>query len=121
MWRQAQLRNRLTRGRQRLDAAAGLCCIAVFGFEDREVGDKDKGDIVKTEEEHRHTASGSSHSSNEAAGLGIENPALDQEAIARLAYFYWEERGCPNDSPDEDWLRAEAELRNRLVRAALHE
>jgi len=24
---------------------------------------------------------------------------LDQEAIARLAYFYWEARRCPNDSP----------------------
>jgi hypothetical protein len=53
-------------------------------------------------------------------GLGIEHRALDQEAIARLAYFYWEERGCPNDSPDEDWLRAEAERRNRLASAASH-
>ena len=43
---------------------------------------------------------------------------LDQEAIARLAYFYWEERGCQNDSPYEDWFRAEAELRNRLASAA---
>jgi hypothetical protein len=52
--------------------------------------------------------------------LGIEHRTLDQEAIARLAYFYWEERGCPNDSPDEDWLRAEEELRNRLAAAATH-
>ena len=44
--------------------------------------------------------------------------ALDQEAIARLAYFYWEERGCQNDSPDEDWFKAEAELRSRLAAAA---
>jgi Protein of unknown function (DUF2934) len=43
---------------------------------------------------------------------------LDQEAIARLAYFFWEERGCQNDSPYEDWFRAEAELRNRLAAAA---
>jgi GTP-dependent phosphoenolpyruvate carboxykinase len=28
---------------------------------------------------------------------------LDQEAIARLTYFYWEGHGCPNDSPGEDW------------------
>jgi hypothetical protein len=49
---------------------------------------------------------------------GIEHPALDQEAIGRLAYFYWEERGCPNDSADEDWFRAEAELSNRLAVAA---
>jgi len=89
-------------------------------FEDREVGDKAKGDMVKTQEEHVHTAPESGHRSDEATDLGIENRMLDQEAIARLAYFYWEERGCPNDSPDEDWLRAEAELRNRLAAAASH-
>lgn len=30
--------------------------------------------------------------------------------IARLAYSYWQDRGCPEGSPEEDWLRAEAEL-----------
>ena len=94
--------------------------VSRYLFEDREVEDKDKGDVVKTQEEHRHTASGSSHRSDEATDLGIEHPTLDQEATARLAYFYWEERGCPNDSPDEDWFRAEAELRNRLAAAASH-
>jgi hypothetical protein len=79
-----------------------------------------KGDIVKTQEEQLHTARGSGHRSDEATDLGIEHPTLDQEAIARLAYFYWEDRGCPNDSPDEDWFRAEAELRNRLAAAASH-
>jgi len=33
------------------------------------------------------------------------------EAIARLAYSYWQDRGCPIGSPDEDWYRAENELR----------
>ena len=76
---------------------------------------------MKTKEEQVHTARESGHRSDEATDLGIEHRTLDQEAIARLAYFYWEERGCPNDSPDEDWLRAEGELRNSLVRAASHE
>jgi hypothetical protein len=89
-------------------------------FEDREVGDKAKGDIVKTQEEHMHTARESSHRSEEATDIGIQHRTLDQEAIARLAYFYWEQRGCPNDSPDEDWLRAEAELRHRVAAAASH-
>ena len=75
---------------------------------------------MKTQEEHRHTARESDHTSDQATSLGIEHPTLDQEAIACLAYFYWEERGCPNDSPDEDWLRAQAELRNRLAAAASH-
>jgi hypothetical protein len=73
---------------------------------------------VKTQEEQMHTGRGSSHGSDEATDLGIEHPTLDQQAIARLAYFYWEERGCPNDSPDEDWFRAEAQLSNRLAGAA---
>ena len=75
---------------------------------------------MKTQEEQMQTARESGHRSDEATDLGIERPTSDQEAIARLAYFYWEERGCPNDSPDEDWLRAKAELRNRLAAAASH-
>jgi hypothetical protein len=35
----------------------------------------------------------------------------DHEAIERLAYWYWEQRGCPIGSPEEDWYRAENELR----------
>jgi hypothetical protein len=30
-----------------------------------------------------------------------------REAIARLAYANWQARGCPHDSPEEDWLQAE--------------
>ena len=32
------------------------------------------------------------------------------EQVERLAYQYWEERGRPDGSAHEDWLRAEAEL-----------
>ena len=35
----------------------------------------------------------------------------DTESIAELAYRYWQERGCPIGSPEEDWYRAERELR----------
>ena len=76
---------------------------------------------MKTQEEQVHTARESGHRSDVATDLDIEHRTVDQEAVARLAYFYWEERGCPTDSPDEDWLRAEAELRNRLAAAASHE
>jgi hypothetical protein len=38
-------------------------------------------------------------------------PAHDE--IARLAYSYWESRGCQDGSSLEDWLRAERELRDR--------
>lgn len=36
---------------------------------------------------------------------------VSNDAVARLAYSYWEARGCQGGSPEEDWLRAEQELR----------
>jgi len=33
--------------------------------------------------------------------------------IAQLAYLYWESRGGQDGSSEEDWLRAEQELRVR--------
>lgn len=35
------------------------------------------------------------------------------EEVAQLAYLYWEARGCQGGCPEEDWLRAETELRSR--------
>jgi hypothetical protein len=35
------------------------------------------------------------------------------EQIARLAYSYWEARGHQGGSPEEDWARAEQELRGQ--------
>jgi hypothetical protein len=37
--------------------------------------------------------------------------ALEHERIATLAYFYWQQRGCPEGSPDHDWLSAEQHIR----------
>lgn len=42
----------------------------------------------------------------------------DPAETARLAYSYWEARSCQGGSAEEDWLRAEQELRNRTVAAA---
>jgi hypothetical protein len=36
-----------------------------------------------------------------------------REEIAKLAYLYWEARGCQGGSEEEDWLRAELALRGR--------
>jgi hypothetical protein len=38
---------------------------------------------------------------------------LDRAEIERLAYQYWEERGCEHGCHDNDWYRAEAEIRKR--------
>ncbi len=44
----------------------------------------------------------------------VFNAVLEHDEVARLAYSYWEERGYQDGCPQEDWLRAEAELRQRL-------
>jgi len=40
-----------------------------------------------------------------------------QDGVAALAYQMWQERGCPIGSDQEDWFRAENELKNRKVMA----
>jgi len=41
-------------------------------------------------------------------------PAEDpREAIAKLAYKYWEQRGYQHGNAHEDWIRAEAEFLSR--------
>lgn len=40
-----------------------------------------------------------------------ESAAPDHDAVAALAYLYWEARGYQGGSAEEDWLRAEQELR----------
>jgi hypothetical protein len=44
-----------------------------------------------------------------AASVAVCGPSQDE--IARLAYSYWEARGYAGGSSEEDWLRAERELR----------
>lgn len=43
----------------------------------------------------------------ETASTGI----IPHDEVASLAYKYWEERGRPNGTPDEDWFRAEQALK----------
>ena len=40
---------------------------------------------------------------------------LAHEEIASLAYALWKQRGSPEDSPDEDWFRAEQEMKKSSV------
>ena len=35
--------------------------------------------------------------------------------IERLAYRFWEERGRPFGSPEEDWFTAEREVQRELI------
>lgn len=36
-----------------------------------------------------------------------------REEIARIAYTYWQSRGCEDGHDVEDWLMAEEEVRSR--------
>jgi len=55
-----------------------------------------------------------------APKMAVDQPAEPaaptHEEIALLAYKYWEDRGRPIGTPEEDWLRAEQDLTmERLV------
>jgi hypothetical protein len=46
----------------------------------------------------------------------VETPTAvisSQDEIAKLAFSYWEARGCQGGSPEEDWARAEQEVHSR--------
>jgi hypothetical protein len=52
-------------------------------------------------------------------GADVQVPDPDanlKEEIARLAYSCWKDRGGQGGSPEEDWFRAEAEIRSRSAR-----
>jgi hypothetical protein len=38
------------------------------------------------------------------------------EEIAQLAYELWQQRGCPDGSPELDWFQAEQELAGEAPR-----
>jgi len=44
----------------------------------------------------------------------VTHSVVSSEAIAKLAYSYWEARGYEGGSPEEDWLHAERELLGSL-------
>jgi len=49
---------------------------------------------------------------SEAADWSPSNTNSLRDEIARRAYLFWEARGGPDRSPEEDWFRAETEVRN---------
>jgi hypothetical protein len=68
---------------------------------------------------------GATHSRKSGATVATSSETessdrVDQEAIARLAYSYWEARGGVGGTPEDDWFRAEHELLtlNRSLQSA---
>lgn len=62
---------------------------------------------------HRNSAvkerSKSAIAPSSAAAAPVSKPVF--EDVAQLAYSYWEARGYQGGSSEQDWLRAEQELR----------
>jgi hypothetical protein len=50
---------------------------------------------------------------DQASDPPVAHSGPSHEEIARRAYQLWEERGGPHGSPEEDWHRAQRELRVR--------
>jgi hypothetical protein len=50
----------------------------------------------------------------ESEGMVLHSDG-EREKIARLAYQHWHARGCPEGSPEEDWFRAEEDIKSQLL------
>ncbi len=54
--------------------------------------------------------SGEADRPEDSAPNAAESATPTHEEVARLAYDYWEARGRPLGSPEEDWFRAEQDV-----------
>src|SRR5580658_7427214 len=61
---------------------------------------------------HEHSRQALEHSRNAYLHSQAVS-AFGHADIAALAHELWQARGCPEGSPDEDWLHAVKELRSR--------
>ena len=52
-------------------------------------------------------------SNGETDVLAEIQPTTRRNPVRELAFQFWTERGCPEGSPEDDWFRAERELRSR--------
>jgi hypothetical protein len=66
---------------------------------------------------HEHSNQAYLHTQDERRGTEpgahANAHAAKEQDIAALAYRLWQGRGCPQGSPEQDWLRAVEELRSR--------
>jgi hypothetical protein len=53
------------------------------------------------------------HADSTSAIAESATGAPGHEEVARLDYFHWEARGFQGGSPEEDWFRAEEELKRK--------
>lgn len=76
---------------------------------------------AKTTATHKkRTAAVKEHSESAISAVSAvsQSPSPSFDDIAQLAYSYWESRGYQGGSSEEDWLRAERELRVSVTMSA---
>ena len=61
---------------------------------------------------------GSSDTIPVSRGIEGKVQSLNREAVEKLAYQYWLDRGCPEGSAGEDWLQAERTLLSSTAKLA---
>jgi len=76
-----------------------------------------KNERSKLVEESAAIAENPNEPAESAVQTAGAETSCNEDGIAALAYKLWQERGCPNGSDQEDWFRAENELKNRKVLA----
>ena len=62
-------------------------------------------DLAQRQAEPEYRPNSQAESSDERTSTPIH------EDVAMLAYALWQQRGCPADSAESDWLEAEQQLR----------
>lgn len=72
----------------------------------KETATTNAADVLQPDAAPATVASGGTH-----GGDADPAPEPDPDEIARLAYSYWEARGGEGGSQEDDWFRAEQELR----------
>jgi len=55
----------------------------------------------------------SRQSTNKINMVNRSDTPADPETVEAMAYQLWLQRGCPSGSDQEDWYRAEAELKDK--------
>ena len=58
----------------------------------------------------RHSALNAKQHTGELP-LAVLDAGAIREEVEKLAHQYWLDRGCPIWTPNEDWFRAEKEIR----------
>src|SRR5580658_3203700 len=101
---------RITTDRRRAAGRPRPCRSGVehHGQEDRLTGHESSRQALE-HSNHAYLQTRSEHRGNPTGHGGHD---IKEGHIAALAYRLWRERGCPQGSPQQDWLRAVEELRS---------